>query len=346
MSEADNTDHVEIAFSDTDDATKPILGVATVAHLVAAAAREGVSHVAIILPDGRLPGNAADDVTRAAGPARVVYRNSYRNSSQIRTARAFTPESLTRKRLLQATSKPSDGFVSRWINRPVSQAISGFLLRIPGVRPWHATAAVGIVAALMFLSLLRGDYAGLIAGALLFQTASVLDGVDGEIARATYRSSEWGAMLDTTVDMATNAGFFIGVTVCLTALYGRAQALAGCGAVALLIAGLLTMRMMAVRQGDPSNFNFLKRFYRERFPTGVASAITESLVFVTSRDFFALATAVAIVLGLGWVVPFGLLFFAAIWLGFILLAVRPILRKGSSSAMATPMTVNDGISSV
>ena len=331
----------EIVFSSAGDAEQVILGVATAAHLVAAAVRERASRIIIVLGDyGRLSRAAVDDIGRAAGQVSVVYRDK----STDRAASAFVPGSLTRKRLLRATSKSSDGLVSRWINRPVSRAISSVVLWVPGVRPWHATAAVGIVAALMFLSLLRGNSAGLLVGALLFQTASVLDGVDGEIARATYRSSAWGAALDTTVDMATNIGFFIGVTLCLTALYGHAQAIAGCGAVALLIVGLLTMRMMAARLGDPSNFNFLKRFYRERFPTGIASVITETLVFVTSRDFFALAILVAIVMGWGWIVPFALLAFAAVWLGFILLAMRPILREGSVQAMTIPMTVDDSTS--
>ena len=111
------------------------------------------------------------------------------------------------RRILQATAKPSDGVISRWINRPVSQRISAALLfALPGVRPWHMTLAVAAVAIIMVLALLTGGAAGLIWGGVLFQVASVLDGVDGEIARATYRSSPAGAVLDTRVDMLTNIG--------------------------------------------------------------------------------------------------------------------------------------------
>jgi CDP-L-myo-inositol myo-inositolphosphotransferase len=61
---------------------------------------------------------------------------------------------------------------------------------------------------------------GLIAGGLLFMPL-VFDGVDGEIARATFRSSPAGAALDTGVDMATNLAFMLGVTINLGLSEGR-----------------------------------------------------------------------------------------------------------------------------
>jgi len=48
-------------------------------------------------------------------------------------------------------------------------------------------------------------------GALLFQAASMFDGVDGEIARATYRTSRSGAALDSAIDAATNFAAMLGI---------------------------------------------------------------------------------------------------------------------------------------
>lgn len=117
------------------------------------------------------------------------------------------------RRIVTATAKPGDGIVSRYVNRPISQTVSRFLLRWPAVRPIHATIVTGVLAIVMFLCLIAGGNAGLIAGALLFQAASIIDGVDGEIARATYRTSDFGAFADSLIDAVTNIAFIAGVVI-------------------------------------------------------------------------------------------------------------------------------------
>jgi CDP-L-myo-inositol myo-inositolphosphotransferase len=117
------------------------------------------------------------------------------------------------RQIVASTGKSGDGIVSRYVNRPISRAITRVLLRFPGIRPHHATAAAGAIGILMAASLLVGGKAGLLLGAILFQLASIVDGVDGEIARATFRSSSAGAMWDSLTDAATNISFIGGVTV-------------------------------------------------------------------------------------------------------------------------------------
>jgi CDP-L-myo-inositol myo-inositolphosphotransferase len=314
------TPPVRLRITDAALAERRVAGVASAAHGVGELRRRGARDVRIFVASGeRLSRDTLDDIRRAC-PSVTVENNPRGPGVEV----DFVPPS-TRDVLL-STGKSSDGTVSRWINRPISRSLSRVLLLIPGIRPWHVTMAAAALGLAMFACLLSGGTAGLVAGAVLFQAASILDGVDGEIARATYRSSSQGAMLDTSVDMATNVGFFLGVTICLTGLYGWSQAIAGIGATALAAAGLGIMAWLARRIGDGGNFNFLKRHYRERFPTGLAKTVVDTLVTVTSRDFFALAIAVVIVLGWGQVVTFSLLAFALIWFGFILLAIRPILR--------------------
>jgi CDP-L-myo-inositol myo-inositolphosphotransferase len=114
--------------------------------------------------------------------------------------------------LLQRTGKANDGWVSRVINRRISRVVSYALLTLR-CSPAHATA----------LALLAGLAAGavgshpgpvaLAATGVLFQLASVLDGVDGEIARTTLTESEAGARLDAAVDRVTLATGFVGLTV-------------------------------------------------------------------------------------------------------------------------------------
>lgn len=328
-------DPTRIVFLTVQTAEEKIAGVARAAHATAQAVREGAGEIHIVLADGgRLSATSMHDVIRAGQGAKVHFEKD----GSVGPIKTLEFDLYTTAGLLKSAEKASDGFVSRWLNRPISRQISAILLRIPAIRPWHVTLGVGIVAVAMFLCLLIGTYGGLIAGALLFQAASVLDGVDGEIARVTYRSSVGGALLDTYVDMGTNLAFFLGVTINLTVLYGKGQAIAGGCAVLVLVTGLTIMRTIARRLGAPGNFNFLKSFYRERFPTGIAAAITDALVITTSRDFFALMVAIVVVLGGGYVVTYSLCTFAAIWLAFILLAVHPLLQS-SGEVLPEPLTL-------
>ena len=230
--------------------------------------------------------------------------------------------------LLRATAKPGDGIVSRWLNRPVSQRITALLLRyLPDIRPSHATVVVGAVAVAMVACLLFGGAAGLIAGGVLFHVASVLDGVDGELARTTYRSSAAGRALDTRVDMLTNIGFFVGITVSLTRLYGGAQAMVGALVVVLALGGLAMVTWLARRAGSGGSLDVLKPYYRERFPSGWQYWLTEALVLSTSRDFFAFALGIVIVVGLGWTVSWLLLGFVLAWLTAVVCAIPGVLRQ-------------------
>src|SRR5205085_8231991 len=109
-----------------------------------------------------------------------------------------------RRQILLATAKSSDGIISAWLNRPISQRLSSFALRIPAIPPSHLSLVTAAVLVLMFFLLLRGGHDSLIFGGVLFHVASVFDGCDGEIARATHRTSAAGARLDTFVDVAGN----------------------------------------------------------------------------------------------------------------------------------------------
>ena len=81
--------------------------------------------------------------------------------------------------------KAEDGPVSRSLNRPLSTRISMLLARArlpPDLVTWLAFA-LGLVAGLLLAS---GQGR---AGALVTHAASVLDGVDGELARLQLRAS-------------------------------------------------------------------------------------------------------------------------------------------------------------
>lgn len=310
-----------VTFADARAAERRIAGVAAAARVARRLAGEGYAEVRIVLPAGTtLRESARRDLRRLAGTAAVRIGRGDETDSAV----AFESEALTESaaQVLRATGKAGDGPVSRRLNRPVSRRLSALLLLVPGIRPIHATVGTALLALAMFVALAAGGAAGLIAGALLYQAASIFDGVDGEIARATVRSSRAGAVLDSAVDVATNFGFIAGLTLNL-ALRGdtMAAALSAWGFV-LFAAGLALIAWRAARAQGPFSLDLVKHQYRRRFPSAAAGALIRFLTIVSSRDFFALLFALLVVAG--WPLAVLWLFAAAAttWILFVLGSIR------------------------
>jgi len=96
-------------------------------------------------------------------------------------------------------SKPQDGFVSRFLNRPVSSRITRLLVKFP-IHPTAFTASIFVLPVAAGVFLMRGDYLSILVGAAIFQVFSILDGCDGEIARAKNLESKFGERLDNVCD--------------------------------------------------------------------------------------------------------------------------------------------------
>lgn len=236
----------------------------------------------------------------AVQTSRLEHRNEATELRQLR---------VKNKVLLKATGKGQDGLVSRYLNRPISRSITGFLLSIRQVRPIHATALTAFTGIAMVTCLLVGGANGLILGGLLFHGASVIDGVDGEMARATWRSSDFGARLDTITDGVTNIAFFVCATLNLFWQGDANGALFGATGLCLLAVGLTMLGRRSLREGGPFTFDVVKSQFRAE-----SSRIKTALAAITTRDFYAFAFAVAFLFGLA---RFALLIFAigvAVWL--------------------------------
>jgi phosphatidylglycerophosphate synthase len=114
--------------------------------------------------------------------------------------------------LLFRTMKETDGPVSRRLNRPLSRFFSRWLLKA-GLGPNVASAvslalgvACGIVAA-------QPGSLSLAMTGVLFQFASMFDGVDGEMARVMLRDSKVGAAIDAAADNLTYLSTLLGFAV-------------------------------------------------------------------------------------------------------------------------------------
>ncbi len=113
-------------------------------------------------------------------------------------------------RFLRGSGKSQDGFVSRYLNRPISRAVTRLLLRYP-VTPNAWTWLIFPIPIIAAFVLARGSYWSFLGGLVLFQLFSVLDGCDGEIARAKFMESESGRRLDDFFDVLSNILLVLGL---------------------------------------------------------------------------------------------------------------------------------------
>jgi len=132
--------------------------------------------------------------------------------------------------LLARLVKKADGVVSRNINRKISLAITRRLMRT-AVTPNQVTALVFLVGIMSGpVIVVLGGYGGLVAGALLYYAAAVLDGCDGELSRLRFQGTPYGAWLDTVVDDTVGLSYITGLYWYLSSLAG-AWGWVGCTAI-------------------------------------------------------------------------------------------------------------------
>jgi len=102
-----------------------------------------------------------------------------------------------------------DGYVSRYINRRISKPIAKLLARTR-ITPNQVSWTAFCLAALSLLSFI---YNWNIAGGLLAQLSSVIDGVDGSLARLKGMSSSFGGFLDSILDRYADILIMLGLTI-------------------------------------------------------------------------------------------------------------------------------------
>ncbi len=108
-----------------------------------------------------------------------------------------TPEELKKANRLivrMSVKGTGDGFISRHLNRKISLRLSEILVN--RITPNQATVMsflIGVLSA--FIAFFSVPLAGIV-----YQISSILDGIDGEIARAAMRTSRFGGWFDSVLD--------------------------------------------------------------------------------------------------------------------------------------------------
>ncbi len=114
------------------------------------------------------------------------------------------------RRMIKHCGKPNDGVVAKAINRPVSQFLSFYALRL-GLKPIHGTYINFLIGLAAIYYALQTDWYALPLAGIFFQLNSIVDGVDGEMARVTLGESKAGARLDSVFDHIIYVGGLVAV---------------------------------------------------------------------------------------------------------------------------------------
>ena len=130
-----------------------------------------------------------------------------------------TPEDLVEARkvywqiLRKELTKTEDGLVSRYLNRPMSTRISIMAYRRGfRIEPLTVTLVSFILGLSASVLLAMRTF---ILGGLLVQLASIIDGVDGELARLYRKATPWGGYLDSVLDRISDIAIVAGLTLSL-----------------------------------------------------------------------------------------------------------------------------------
>jgi len=101
-----------------------------------------------------------------------------------------------------------NGYISKHINRRISEPLAHLLAKTK-VTPNQMTWAAFNIALFSFVSFVLGYN---IIGGVLVQLSSIVDGIDGSLARLKNMSSTFGGFLDSVLDRYADTLIILGVT--------------------------------------------------------------------------------------------------------------------------------------
>lgn len=228
--------------------TGPLVASSALLGALATMARDEENVGALGAVALRAKGALDTAITRLFGDGRVAPLDT----SDLWTCRLDGVDGRERafRELFDACRKPVDGLVSRFLNRNISIWISKRLVDTsitPNVMSLITLALALAGSAVM----LEGSYAALLAGAFALQWNSILDGVDGELARVRFQQSRLGQWIDTICDDVSNLAFYGALTFAVQKdAFARELAIAGYVAMGSVAITMLVNYVELARLGS------------------------------------------------------------------------------------------------
>ncbi|MGV8074699.1 MAG: CDP-alcohol phosphatidyltransferase family protein [Syntrophobacteraceae bacterium] len=243
--------------------------------------------------------------------------------------------------LYRSFIKSTDGWFSKNLDRAISLRITRLIIHLP-LHPHVITLFTLLVGIASGWISSFGSFACLAVGGVLFELASILDGVDGEVARAKLLSSKTGEWMDTVCDDLTNAAFILGLSLGVSRMTPDGFWLA-VGSLSLVIYGVTLFIMYGNliidgRQG--TLLEFQEEIRSPGYRQGRMKSWLAKLQPFIKRDFYGYAFMILCLLGLPKIVIAGWSIGAILTLVFIWPKLKPLLslwtyRKSLTQAEAT-----------
>jgi phosphatidylglycerophosphate synthase len=193
------------------------------------------------------------------------------------------------RQLVWSLRKSADGIAAKLLNRHISLPIT-YLLRRTGVHPNHSTIVAFLCAIAGAIVIGQGGWANGALGMLLVELGSIIDGVDGELARLKYQFSRAGQWLDTVGDDLANVAYISGTTANLDAA-GVTWAMP-LGVVAMICFAITQTTQYVLittvyKSGDLAAipWAFQSSEFLSSRPTGIVAQIKATVPKMLKRDF-------------------------------------------------------------
>jgi len=165
---------------------------------------------------------SAADLQNAENPAEAVEEFCRKNEgitvSCHEVERAFWAKLTDKKSakaaqwgLLQHLQFRPGGLVAKYINRPFSMRISRVLVNFASITPNFVTVFASLLALVAVAMFCQPGHFWAIMAAIMIHINSVLDDVDGEIARVRKMESSFGAWLDSICDETLGVFIYIAI---------------------------------------------------------------------------------------------------------------------------------------
>lgn len=194
-------------------------------------------------------------------------------------------ESLTKGYIISST----DGYIAKNINKRISIPFS-ILLSKTRIHPNILTFINMIIGVLSAVFLLFNSYWHIVLGGFFFQLASVMDGVDGEVAKFTFKVSDIGGWLDTISD---NLTFFLFISAASYLYHINSGRIDSVIFIMLIFIGSTTMLFIMIRylrrySSSRSLVAYDKEFIQKLPRSDPLIAFIQLMKYTTKKDFFAL----------------------------------------------------------
>ncbi len=183
------------------------------------------------------------------------------------------------------------GIIAKHINKRFSLPISRWVVTHTAWTPNQITyfnIVLGIISGILAS---KGTLYHLFLGGLLFQIVSIMDGVDGEVAKLNQKTSQWGQWLDTISDNGSLASFLIGTTIGLMKLKPEfpilSLAITTLGVLLFMIGTMLIYLKKETNSGSLVTYDkeFLSTIKPDQFP--ISARLIHALKYGVKKDFYS-----------------------------------------------------------